>query len=1114
MSCPTCGASLPEGAAFCPRCASRIPGAKECEDYAYEAFISYRHAPRDRRIARRIQRRIEGYHIPKELAGTGRRRLGKCFRDEDELSTSDSLSSHIEDALRRSRYLVVVCSPQTRSSRWVDREVELFSSYHGRDKVLLVLADGEPSEAFPPLLATLTVREGDELSVKEAEPVAADLRPASRKRFSDEALRVVAPIVGCAYDDLRQRERARNMRRAVATACAVDAVATSFAAYALFQQAQIEANYTEALRNQSEYLAEEATTLLKAGDRMQAIQVALYALGEGAGAVTDRPYVPSARVALEEACQVYPGSYWRPLYSNKESAGVSDALVSPDGSLYAALLLDDSVRIYDTSTGRALATIAPAPSGHRSDALLLDEGVLCLDYDGGVRTLTLHDARTGSLLWSREVDWDASSLTLSPNGSLLSTYGNLISDDGVATVAVLSPKDGTTVVGADDLPLSEKDEGPSPFLPANDATFSEDGKTLVQAVGSTLWILDVEDGSWRSAPGGVGVITSVNVAEETLYVGGFEELEGGSECVVSAYALPDLDLVWSRRVPATGSLSTIYCPQFFGVGDAELGRGLLVFMSGHLFILNARTGNVDFDTQCPGAVGAAKLLSDGSLAYESDGDLYVSTRSQTVYLANGEAYSGGALSSPTRAEGGEPQTELSGMDMIESAEGETLCLLGSSYETALFRLDLTNDCPGRESLPADSSEALSGGTLARSANGVYLILDWYDQDAISVLDGSSFELLRTIALGTVVPAATEASSYSVFASPVSDDVVYLSWTEYPVGEPSHDVLCAIDISTGRLLGTSEVDSLSSQVEIFDGLLRVVCRSYPTYKLVTLDATTLDPVAETQLQIDEDYHHIEDIGTLRDEGGETLLLVIDGSVSSFDPQTGERVETSLDGLSPSSTTVPLTASVSLTQDFSLSGTGKLAHLTFNDDHTRLLVSDAAGSITLFDGTGETIWSVVATYGEAWFLALLPSGDVLAQGKSSESFMGQYLLIDGLNGSIVASSDGTSLIGGAWISQDGTSLIATSREYAVASLSESFLDGAFVISLDPEAFGVESQMYLARTVALNEERALFYDQSLGEYYTLPLHSTEELVSYAETLTEGHELTTAERYLYHLE
>ena len=63
MRCGHCTAEIPESAIFCPHCGERVEGREECTDYHYEAFISYRHRDIDRKVAKRLQRRLEGYRV-------------------------------------------------------------------------------------------------------------------------------------------------------------------------------------------------------------------------------------------------------------------------------------------------------------------------------------------------------------------------------------------------------------------------------------------------------------------------------------------------------------------------------------------------------------------------------------------------------------------------------------------------------------------------------------------------------------------------------------------------------------------------------------------------------------------------------------------------------------------------------------------------------------------------------------------------------------------------------------------------------------------------------------------------------------------------------------------
>ena len=92
-------------------------------DYKYDAFISYRHAEKDTLIASEIQSSLERFNIPKELRKkTGKQRFNRVFRDVEELPISSNLTEDLEEALRSSEYLIVICSYRTSESDWVKRE--------------------------------------------------------------------------------------------------------------------------------------------------------------------------------------------------------------------------------------------------------------------------------------------------------------------------------------------------------------------------------------------------------------------------------------------------------------------------------------------------------------------------------------------------------------------------------------------------------------------------------------------------------------------------------------------------------------------------------------------------------------------------------------------------------------------------------------------------------------------------------------------------------------------------------------------------------------------------------------------------------------------------------
>ena len=204
--------------------------------FIYDAFISYRHVERDRKWAEWLIDALERYRVPKSLQERGLPpRLRKIFRDEDEVPASADLNDQIKQALTASRFLIVVCSPYTPRSKWVEREIELFNSLGRGDQVLALLTEGEPSDSFPSgmLVRACQVADSDgstRIVKEDKEPLAADVRPRKGqsaeklKRFA--LLRLVAVILGVKFDDLRQRDQERERSgklkwAAVATAACI-----------------------------------------------------------------------------------------------------------------------------------------------------------------------------------------------------------------------------------------------------------------------------------------------------------------------------------------------------------------------------------------------------------------------------------------------------------------------------------------------------------------------------------------------------------------------------------------------------------------------------------------------------------------------------------------------------------------------------------------------------------------------------------------------------------------------------------------------------------------------------------------------------------------------------
>jgi tetratricopeptide (TPR) repeat protein len=194
----------------------------------YFAFISYSHS--DSKIARRLHRWLESYRVPTRLvgketpAGLVPRRLKPIFRDREELPTSSNLGSQITAALMESSALLVICSPRSAASRWVNEEILAFKRQGKANRIFCLIVDGEPNASDKPGMADLEcfpaalrfeMDDKGELTSVPVEPIAADLRP-GKDGQRDSFLKLAAGLAGVGFDELKQRELQRKLRQAFA----------------------------------------------------------------------------------------------------------------------------------------------------------------------------------------------------------------------------------------------------------------------------------------------------------------------------------------------------------------------------------------------------------------------------------------------------------------------------------------------------------------------------------------------------------------------------------------------------------------------------------------------------------------------------------------------------------------------------------------------------------------------------------------------------------------------------------------------------------------------------------------------------------------------------------
>lgn len=276
--------------------------------YKYVAFISYRHIQPDFEIASQIHKAIENFKVPKELDPHGKYKDMRVFRDREELTTKD-LSESLDEALRESEYLIIICSRRTPDSPWCTREVEEFKKYHEDSKIIPILIEGEPYESFNEELQNLKsvfIDDKGEEQVRDLELLAADLRPDEVKKLDfvgyeylekndkvkfeslrkeslkilkqSEIYRIMATILGVNFGDLKQRHKERRLRTIIASTVAAALILLAFGISMTNLYFQAERAKQTATQQTSMMVLKSADTAISEGNRAFSLLVSKEAM--------------------------------------------------------------------------------------------------------------------------------------------------------------------------------------------------------------------------------------------------------------------------------------------------------------------------------------------------------------------------------------------------------------------------------------------------------------------------------------------------------------------------------------------------------------------------------------------------------------------------------------------------------------------------------------------------------------------------------------------------------------------------------------------------------------------------------------------------------------------
>lgn len=184
------------------------------EQFKYFAFISYN--SKDTAWGKRLQKKLEHYRMPSTLCsehGWKRTPISPVFFAPTDIQPG-GLSEELQERLRASQHLIVICSPNSAKSQWVGREIEFFHKLGRTDNIHFFIVEGTPhsddpeKECFNPVVEQLGLSEILGANIHEK----IYRRPWLNKERA--YVQLVSKLLGVEFDSIWQRHR-RMLRRKV-----------------------------------------------------------------------------------------------------------------------------------------------------------------------------------------------------------------------------------------------------------------------------------------------------------------------------------------------------------------------------------------------------------------------------------------------------------------------------------------------------------------------------------------------------------------------------------------------------------------------------------------------------------------------------------------------------------------------------------------------------------------------------------------------------------------------------------------------------------------------------------------------------------------------------------